>query len=71
MAWIEEWNTTKDKQLYTMTSIKDHYWIEARRIVGLVGIVTVKAHDVARNRTAVRHRIVGKDGIYDQVERGL
>ena len=54
-----------------MTSIKDHYWIEARRIVGLVGIVTVKAHDVARNRTAVRHRIVGKDGIYDQMERDL
>ena len=59
-----EWNCTHDSSCYTKTSNLHGYWFEARLIVGLVGLVSVEVRD-----GVTKHRIVGKDGLYNEVER--
>ena len=65
LAFVKAWRTRNDNGYYTKIGNLDSYWFEARLIVGLVGVVTVQVGHTKRKR------IVGKDGIYNEVERDM
>jgi hypothetical protein len=66
LAYVLEWKCTNDSGCYTKTGNLHGYWFEARLIVGLVGLISVKVQG-----GVTKQRIVGKDGIYNEVERNL
>ena len=66
LAYVLEWKCVHDSGCYTKTGNLHGYWFEARLIVGLVGLVSVKVRD-----GVTKQRVVGKDGIYNEAERDL
>jgi hypothetical protein len=68
MAYIREWSVTTEHGIALRNGFNKRYWIVADFIAGLVGIAPIRT--LVNGRTATRQRIVGKNGVYDEVFRG-
>ena len=68
VAYIQHWDTRKIGGIATLRSKKAAFWVRSRHVEGLVGIVTVEIIN-KRNRLVKKKRVVGKDGIYDEMSR--
>ena len=66
LAYVLEWKCTNDSGCCTKAGNLHGYWFEAKLMVGVVGLISVKVQD-----GITKQRIVGKDGIYNEVERNL
>lgn len=67
MAYISSLKTFKQNGLVTATGSGSGYWVVADFIAGLIGIAPIKVE--SHGKLVIRRRIVGKDGIYDEVNR--
>jgi hypothetical protein len=71
MVYVQEWRVRDDDGILTCIGNLQSYWIRTRHIAGILGVAKIAtARSGARSGergARERRRIVGKDGIYDEI----